>query len=211
MPDGAGRFPQDFSGPAVLRIPLCLYSLPVRAITRIAQFPTCFQFIAQYNIVVLQPRTCRNMHGLGSFPFARHYLGNHCYFLLLRLLRCFSSARSRIIRHVFNMPGCPIRKSTDQFAFADPRGLSQLITSFFASESLGIPRVPLFTFFTGIAFCYYAAAFDIYTGMLRNDSSGIHRISPHHIRHIPALSLLLSSLVIFFLFQYVKELFFPVS
>ena len=32
------------------------------------------------------------MTGLGSFPFARHYLGNHCYFLFLRLLRCFSSA-----------------------------------------------------------------------------------------------------------------------
>ena len=46
------------------------------------------------------------------------------------------------------MPGCPIRKSTDRVAFADPRGLSQLITSFIASESLGIPRVPLFTFFT---------------------------------------------------------------
>src|SRR5690606_21401591 len=30
LPDGAGGFPQDFSGPAVLRIPLCLYSLPVR-------------------------------------------------------------------------------------------------------------------------------------------------------------------------------------
>ena len=32
--------------------------------------------------------------GLGSFPFARRYLGNHCYFLLLRLLRCFSSPGS---------------------------------------------------------------------------------------------------------------------
>ena len=30
MPDGAGGFPQDFSGPAVLRIPLCCHSLPVR-------------------------------------------------------------------------------------------------------------------------------------------------------------------------------------
>jgi hypothetical protein len=90
--------------------------------------------------------------GLGSFPFARHYLGNHCYFLLLRLLRCFSSARSRIIRHAFNMTGCPIRKSPDQFSCADPRGLSQLITSFIASESLGIPRVPLLTFFSGRPF-----------------------------------------------------------
>ena len=29
--------------------------------------------------------------GLGSSPFARRYLGNHFYFLLLQVLRCFSS------------------------------------------------------------------------------------------------------------------------
>ena len=68
--------------------------------------------------------------------------------------------------------------------------------------------MPLITFFTGIAFCYYAAAFDIYTGMLGSGYSGIHRGSLPDFKHIPALSLLLSSLVIFFLFQYVKELFF---
>jgi hypothetical protein len=39
--------------------------------------------------------------------------------------------------------GCPIRKSTDQIKCADPRGLSQLITSFIASESLGILHAPL--------------------------------------------------------------------
>ena len=32
--------------------------------------------------------------GLGSSPFARHYWGNHCYFLFLQVLRCFSSLRS---------------------------------------------------------------------------------------------------------------------
>ena len=31
--------------------------------------------------------------GLGSFPFARRYLGNRCFFLFLRVLRCFSSPR----------------------------------------------------------------------------------------------------------------------
>lgn len=41
--------------------------------------------------------------------------------------------------------GCPIRKSVDQFACADPHSLSQLGTSFFASRSLGIPRAPLST------------------------------------------------------------------
>ena len=34
------------------------------------------------------------MVGLASFPFARHYLGNRCFFLFLRLLRCFSSPGS---------------------------------------------------------------------------------------------------------------------
>ena len=48
------------------------------------------------HVVVLQPRLCRNITGLGFFPFARHYSGNHYYFLFLCLLRCFSSAGSRI-------------------------------------------------------------------------------------------------------------------
>ena len=58
--------------------------------------PMPFRFSLISNIVVLQPRLCRNITGLGSFPFARHYSGNHCYFLFLRLLRCFSSAGSLI-------------------------------------------------------------------------------------------------------------------
>ena len=47
------------------------------------------------HIIVLQPPLCRNIIGLGSFPFARHYSGNHYYFLFLCLLRCFSSAGLR--------------------------------------------------------------------------------------------------------------------
>ncbi len=45
--------------------------------------------------------------------------------------------------YTFNVVGCPIRISTDQFVCADPRSFSQLITSFVASESLGIPHTPL--------------------------------------------------------------------
>ena len=45
------------------------------------------------NGAVLLPRGCLDSHGLGSSPFARHYWGNHCYFLFLRVLRCFSSPR----------------------------------------------------------------------------------------------------------------------
>ena len=33
-------------------------------------------------------------YGLGSFLFARRYLGNRCFFLFLRVLRCFSSPSS---------------------------------------------------------------------------------------------------------------------
>ena len=44
---------------------------------------------------VLQPRARpRDRPGLGYCAFARHYLRNHCYFLLLRVLRCFSSPGS---------------------------------------------------------------------------------------------------------------------
>ena len=105
---------------------------------------------------VLQPRPCRNMDGLGSSAFARHYSRNHCYFLLLWVLRCFSSPRSLPLRDSRqSREGCPIRTSTDQTALAGPRGFSQLITSFFASESLGIPRAPLFTYSTFVVLQYH--------------------------------------------------------
>ena len=41
------------------------------------------------------------------------------------------------------MTGCPIRKSPGQGSFAPNRSLSQLVTSFFASESQGIHRLHL--------------------------------------------------------------------
>src|ERR1700744_1380011 len=52
-----------------------------------------------------------------------------------------------LLQLVFNKLGFPIRKSADHVIFANPRSLSQLITSFIASESQGIPRVPFLTFF----------------------------------------------------------------
>ena len=51
--------------------------------------------------------------------------------------------RLRLCRMMrYPAPGCPIRISADHWAFAPPRGFSQLITSFFASESQGIPHAP---------------------------------------------------------------------
>ena len=81
-----------------------------------ARLPRRFQFSSSHGIEVLQPRACRNIPGLGSFPFAHHYLGNHCYFLLLRLLRCFSSSGLPPFQdnHRSWWLGCPIRTSADQ-------------------------------------------------------------------------------------------------
>src|SRR5690606_18285886 len=44
--------------------------------------------------------------------------------------------------YAFNIVGCPIRIPADHIVCADPRGFSQLIASFFASGSLGIPHTP---------------------------------------------------------------------
>src|SRR5690606_10072876 len=113
--------------------------------------------------------------------FARHYLRNHFCFLLLRLLRCFSSAGSPPIGYyVFNIVGCPIRISADQFVCANPRSFSQLITSFIASESLGIPHTPLFCllYFLNIVFtnsilmnktcAFYFVCISLYLNMSMN-------------------------------------------
>src|SRR6476660_4116745 len=56
----------------------------------------------------------------------------------------FSGFAHLSMYYVFNIVGCPIQVSPDQFVCADPRRFSQLITPFFASESLGIPHTPLF-------------------------------------------------------------------
>ena len=108
-----------------------------------------FHFKSIIHVAVLQPQCRRNDIGLGSSPFDRHYLGNHYCFLFLRLLRCFSSPGSPPCKQgslVFNQGGCPIRKSPDRRLFAPPRSLSQLVTSFIASESQGIRHALLITF-----------------------------------------------------------------
>ena len=114
----------------------------------LVDFSKSFYFPFLYRIAVLQPQLCRNIIGLGFSAFARHYLRNHCYFLFLWVLRCFSSPRLLTDWQCDRccLPGCPIRRFADLGIFAPPRNFSQLITSFFASESLGILHSPLLTF-----------------------------------------------------------------
>ena len=59
-----------------------------------AGFSKTVPVLSVSNPAVLQPRHCRNNVGLGFFPFARRYSGNRCFFLFLRVLRCFSSPGS---------------------------------------------------------------------------------------------------------------------
>ena len=77
----------------VLWIPLCLLLLRLRGFHPLWQaFPKPFCWIRRIRSAV-RTRPCT--HGrLASFHFARRYSGNRCFFLFLRLLRCFSSAGS---------------------------------------------------------------------------------------------------------------------
>ena len=83
--------------------------------------------------------------GLGSSEFARHYYRNHGCFLLLGVLRWFTSPG--LLHHPMysdggiecsHSMGFPIRKSPDHSLLAASRSLSQLITSFFAYLRQGI-------------------------------------------------------------------------
>ena len=95
LPDGPGRFTQNSSCSALLRIPLRFASLRVRDSHALwLHFPEHSPHDVSSDIAVLLPRRRLDADGLGSSPFARHYWGNHCYFLFLRVLRCFSSPRT---------------------------------------------------------------------------------------------------------------------
>ena len=87
--------------------------------------------------------------GLGWSDFARHYSRNHCCFLFLRVLRCFSSPGSPRIpmdsvydNTILLVLSSLIRISTDQRIFAPLRSFSQLVTSFFGAMYQGILRKP---------------------------------------------------------------------
>ena len=95
LPDGPGRFTQDFTCPALLRDPLRFILLRVRGYHPLWPCgPACSTHHIPCDFAALQPQPCLNRTGLGSSRFARHYFGNHSYFLFLWVLRCFSSPRS---------------------------------------------------------------------------------------------------------------------
>ena len=150
MRDGPRCFPPDSSCPAVLRCRLAR-GRAFRVRGSHALRPGVPPGSATRSRPLLDgpttPAARRHAPGLGSSAFARRYSRNHYYFLFLRVLRCFSSPRwLRHCRCRVAPAGSPIRTSADLFAFADPRGFSQLVTSFFASGSLRHPPCALLRF-----------------------------------------------------------------
>ena len=73
----------------------CLPLSNTRLSLSLAGFPKTILLAFSSLMQSMTPR-CTH-HGLGSFPFARRYSGNRCFFLFLRLLRCFSSPGSPCI------------------------------------------------------------------------------------------------------------------
>ena len=90
---GPRLFPQGSTCLVVLWILLAVIGFRVRGFHSLwLAFPKLFCYLFTLPSAVRTPDCTQS--GLGSFPFARRYLGNHFCFLFLRLLRCFSSPGS---------------------------------------------------------------------------------------------------------------------
>ena len=93
MRGGPRSFHQGFSCLGVLWIPSCQLFFRLRGFHPLWQaFPKPFCLICWINYTVRTPRCLHR--GLASSAFARRYSRNRCFFLFLRLLRCFSSPGS---------------------------------------------------------------------------------------------------------------------
>ena len=99
------------------------------------------------------PCQVSHAHGLASSAIARHYTRNHNCFLLLRVLRCFTSPRQpphRLCIHLRVTPHnwcwvSPFGHPRINALLATPRGITQPHTSFIGSACQGIHHAPLIT------------------------------------------------------------------
>ena len=128
--------------------------------------------VAVTTLVWACPRSLATTWGIIVIFFSSGYLDVS----VPRVCPC-SSKKSR--PWFFKPVGCPIRKCQDHFVCADPPALSQLITSFIASESLGIPRVP---FFTSMSLEINSRGLGwIYTRYINSSSYSFHYVKEHLI------------------------------
>ena len=149
MGGGPPVFKPGSTCPALLWIPARSFRFRVRVFYPLrSDFPVIFRYLPKS---LAGPKPQVQAPGLASFPFARRYLENRCFFLFLRVLRCFSSPRSlRTVMYwlydtyPLRYVGSPIRISAGLGICAPHRSFSQLITSFFGSQCQGIHLMLLF-------------------------------------------------------------------
>ena len=99
------------------------------------------------SLVTYAVRTPECSHsGLGSFPFARRYSGNHYCFLFLRLLRCFSSPGSPCTPIRLALIQCTVTEGCSAgFPHSDICGSCsspQLFAAYHVFHRLLVPRHP---------------------------------------------------------------------
>ncbi len=95
MPDGPGRFAQNFTCSALLRIPLRLVMLRIRDYHPLrCFFPEASPHNQSTTARSYYPQPASLRDGFGLFPGRSPLLGESLnYFLFLQVLRCFSSLR----------------------------------------------------------------------------------------------------------------------
>ena len=117
-----------------------------------------FAFLDMFLWTLLQPRSVRKLNGLGSAPFDRLYSGYRCFFLFLRVLRCFSSPRSPHVLHGDRSSTCRVapfgclrinvclqlpvafRSLPRPSSPPDSLGILRSLFSSFSRESRSLPR-----------------------------------------------------------------------
>ena len=106
MPDGPGGFAQDFSCPALLRIPLGPVSLRIQNFHLLRlNFPEHSARDSGTTAWSYYPAQALPQVRFGLFPGRSPLLGESLtYFLFLRVLRCFSSPRLPPYIHTDNRP-----------------------------------------------------------------------------------------------------------
>ena len=179
LPDGSGGFRQDFTCPALLRILINHNSISCTGLSPfIARSSNLFHYqvnlrIQSYNPSLAETKlvwaistslaaTTEITIVFSSFAYLDVSVQQVCVFR----------------RHNFIMTGFPIRICLDHKIFAPPQTFSQLITSFIAFESLGIPRVPLVTYQF-----YYNSTLLITTSINSNMSKNFI-VSKHESNHV---------------------------
>ena len=190
MRDGPRWFPQDFSCPAVLR---CRLGWALTSLTRLSRSaaPLSSGFCCPGLRRIAGPTTPGGALRHPRFGLLRvrsPLLAESLLFSLPAGTEMFQFPAFALLHQgavtVSLPPGSPIRTSADHGAFASPRGFSQLITSFFASESHRHPPCAL------ICFPFFFSPFSNMT--FSRFSFGLLRLAPVDLAFRPA-RLLLSS------------------